>query len=138
MRGSLTFASATDLWPPTTGHRPLATDHWPLTTGFTLLFAHCTIAAQLSPLRHSYPERQRDRPFEASATCPRDQVPEDVVPTPAERRFWKMRGQPLSWTLPLLIRWGSLHYQESSDDDQLHDLASTSVHIGVGHRGPSR
>ena len=25
-----------------------------------------------------------------------------VVPTPAERRFWKMRGRPLSMTLPLL------------------------------------
>src|SRR3972149_1854765 len=62
-------------------------------TGLTLAAPHGSIAAQLSPLRHSYPERQRDRPFEASATCPRDQVPEDVVPTPAERRFWKMRGQ---------------------------------------------
>jgi hypothetical protein len=51
----------------------------------------CYDLHQLNRESHSYPERRRDRPCEASATWYVIKVP-----IPAEQVFWKMRGQRIS------------------------------------------
>src|SRR5258708_22174407 len=81
-----------------------------------------------SPDRHSYPERRRDRPCDASTT---DRLYAGYGANSGRRTFWEMRGQPCpNANCPLESEWAILISERNWNNEQfIHDFTQTAIHF---------